>query len=182
MDNEPVPSAIEHDLADLEAKINSPLVLTYWLYDPKGRPVITVAVQASYKPYGSDRLLSKFSRGIAICSLEDIRAQAFTKKHGGRVARARAEHAYVRQEMRLPITSLRALKIVGAVLTTLIHGQSAKLQGLPFTHKGQAGPRLSLTAFEAQALEFLFKKRKDWYVRECSRQTELAAQRLAVSA
>lgn len=161
----------------LATHLRDPLIFTYWLYDSVERPRITVSVHARYDAQFN---LIKAGRGIAICSIEDIRAQSFTKKQGQWWSRERAKSAYIAQESRLPITSLRVLKTIGNVMTTTIRGQSFKLRELPFTHKLQAGPRFSLTQFEADALHTLFTKRQEWYAREAQHQLELAIERVAI--
>ena len=74
-----------------------------FLYDKKGRPIVTICTLAS-------NTLETFSRGIAICSMQDIKAGTFCKKMGRTVARGRAMMALETKESACPVTT-RGLKV-----------------------------------------------------------------------
>ena len=66
-----------------------------FLYDRKGRPIITICTLTTGGP---------FARGVAICSIQDIKAGTFCKKRGRIIAKGRALMALDKHESSCPVT------------------------------------------------------------------------------
>ncbi len=67
-----------------------------FLYDRKGRPIITICTLT----LGTG---GPFARGVAICSIQDIKAGTFCKKRGRVIAKGRALMALDKHESSCPI-------------------------------------------------------------------------------
>jgi hypothetical protein len=83
--------------------VNMQVVYSH-LYDSRDRPVVTVATVKHENGI--------FTRGIAICSIMDIKAGTFSKKRGRVIARGRAMKAFEKLESRGPIITERAKNVM----------------------------------------------------------------------
>ena len=141
-----------------------PVTFTYWLYDAKGRPVVTVTVVGYRVDSEGDHV--RYHRGVAICSEADIKNQSFRKSVGAHYSVLRADLAHnlyysstetrswaVRRSV---VKSERAVSILRSVYATLNNHE--KLQGLHLLHKVQ--PDARLTDFELAGVSRILLSRR----------------------
>jgi len=142
-----------------------PVTFTYWLYDTKGRPVVTVTVVGCRVDSEDGRV--RYHRGIAICSEADIKNQSFCKSVGAHYSVLRADLArnlyYSGSQTRAWVVrhsivkSERAVRILLSVYSALSDNHE-KLQGLHLLHKIQ--PDMRLTDFELAGVSRILLSRR----------------------
>jgi hypothetical protein len=123
---------------------------TRFLYDDKGRPIVTICtIQVTEFPENS----IVFSRGIAICSPLDIKAGKFSRANGACIAEGRA------------LKAANAKESWGAILNRGWKNAQHTSLGLTFDLQGHVYKMdysIRLTPEEADYFNVLILQRQHW--------------------